>query len=94
MKITVYATRIAESPETLAVLGYPVSYSLEPTPDAVKLTLDLPEGSKVYEKDGDVWIEAGTNPGILRTFDQQPTITIHTYNGDVNTSLRILSIEK
>lgn len=100
MNITVYATRYTRTPDearmglvdNLAVLGYPVVWTLEQTDGALEVVLTVADGSKVWQNKGKVWIDEGNNAGVLRTFNGQPTLTIGAYSGDVNKSLRIVSI--
>lgn len=100
MLITVYAIKRDLTPDetrlgtadSLAQLGYPVSWTLQSTQGAREVTLDVADGAKVWEDRGKIWIDEGNNPGILRTFDGKATLTITGYYGDVNKPLRIMSI--
>ena len=92
MIIEVYATRNDGLFDRLAVVGYPVTWSLAPIPGAHKVRLHVADGANVWEERGKVWIDEGENAGILRTFDGKPTLTISTYYGDVNKTLRIAGI--
>lgn len=101
MFATVYAIKYTPTPEEmrlgivepLATLGYPVTWTLTAAPDARKISIDIADGSKIWEDDhGCVWIDEGSNPGKLRTFNGMPTLTIATYYGNVDKPLRIMSI--
>lgn len=102
MNITVYAKRYNRTENEikfgqvsdLAVLGYPVKWTLTPTADAKKITLAVSDGMRVYEDDnGRVRLAEGTNDGLLRTVNGNAVWSVNTYYGDVNKVLRIIAVE-
>lgn len=102
MKIELYAVRYNRTEDerrmglvdNLAVLGYPVTWSLSQMPDSVMVSLDVADGSKVWEDNGKVWIDEGNNAGVLHTYNGMPTLTISSYYGNVDKYMRIIGIEK
>lgn len=99
MNIKVYATRVEQDkngrPDEVAVLGFPVSWSLEETENSMEVVLAVADNSKIWQDDaGTVWIDEGNNAGFLCTYNKMPTLTIHTYYGNVNKWLRIMSINR
>ena len=94
--IEVYATQVEQDkygwPDPVAVLGHPVAWNLEPVSGAVKVSLYVADNSRVWQEKGFVWIDEGNGPGILRTYNCMPSLSIHTYYGDINKPLRIMSV--
>lgn len=94
MLINVYAIREEQPVDThaydLAVLGYPVRYSLDPAPGAVMLSMYVADRSKVWMEDGWIYINEGNGSGFLTTYDNKLTMSIPGYYGPTRKSLRIM----
>ena len=100
MRITVYANRYTRTPDEerfgqvddLAVLGYPVTWSTDKTPGALKVQLEISDGGNLRQDGAHVKVSYGVDDYTLTTYNKMPALYMHTYYGPVVKYPRIMNI--